>query len=437
MYNQVADTKFHTIVKSCLDYEGVNFLKTIIFIGTNKSGSSRDAIKAAVRLGYFTVLFTNKEKQIAQRKEYTDVHEMIFIDTSDMAAMADAIRSMQSKGNEIMTIISFIDPNVSKALALCDMFCPNGVSSKAAALMENKAGTRALLEKHSSSPAFFIINPEDEWDFDDFELSLGYNFPDFPVIVKSSSSTGSKDVIRVTDHVQLQKQVRKLREKAPEESVIIEEFIEGQQYLVEALVYERQIMIAGIIQQEITFGKRFIITGYGVMSKVPKELENSIRSVLTSIMQHFAIENGAFHIEMRLTKKGWRLIEINPRISGGAMNQMLKAAFGFDLAEETVKLYLGEQPSIVPAHRTFIFTQYVIVNERGILEKVTGKGRAKKTPGVVEVYVKPKKGTLLMPPLSMGHRYAYVIATGETLSAAKKTAKQAAKEIHFHFLQNS
>ncbi|UZM97127.1 hypothetical protein OL548_17875 [Lysinibacillus sp. MHQ-1] len=50
---------------------------------------------------------------------------------------------------------------------------------------------------------------------------------------------------------------------------------------------------------------------------------------------------------------------------------------------------------------------------------------------MVEVYVKPRKGTFLTPPLSMGHRYAYVIAQGSTLSEARNHATNAAKEIKF------
>ena len=73
--------------------------------------------------------------------------------------------------------------------------------------------------------------------------------------------------------------------------------------------------------------------------------------------------------------------------------------------------------------------KYLIVSKKGILEKVTGKARARKSPGVVEVYVKPRKGTKLIPPLSMGHRYAYVIATGKSLDEAKKNAQNAANEI--------
>ncbi|MDW0114809.1 ATP-grasp domain-containing protein [Sporosarcina saromensis] len=402
-------------------------MKTIIFIGSNKSGSSREAIRAAVKLGYFTVLFTHKERQLEQRHEYVDVHEMIFIDTTDLPAMKKEIVSLQKKGNDIKTIVSFIDSHVSIALKLCEVFCPNGLSSSTAEVMENKASTRSLLDGLPFSPKFVTITPNEQVD-----LQTIKTFKGFPLIVKSSSSTGSKDVLRAENLDQLRSHVRKLQEKNEDEAVMIEEFIEGQQYLVEAIVHRKQIHIAGVIEQEITFGKRFIITGYGVLATIPRHLTEGIEKVLQSIVEKFAIENAALHVEMRFVNNEWRLIEINPRISGGAMNNMLQAAFGFNLAEETLKLYLGERPQLEHQHKHFIFTQYVIVQEKGILEKVTGKNRARKMDGVVEVYVKPKKGSLLVPPLSMGHRYAYVIAKGRTMSSAKVIAKKAAKEIQFH-----
>lgn len=406
-------------------------MKTIIFIGSNKSGSSREAIRAAVRLGYFTVLFTHKERQMEQRNEYVDVHEMVFIDTSNLFGMKKEILSLQSRGNEIMTIISFIDSNVSTALKLCEEFCPNGISSASAEIMENKALTRSLLEGLPCSPKYVTVSPGDKLDANTINVFNG-----FPLIVKSSSSTGSKDVLRAADFEQLQQHIGKLHEKDPEDYIIIEEFIEGEQYLVEAIVHNKVVHIAGVIEQEITYGKRFIITGYGVLGNIPRPITEGIKEVLESIIEKFSITNAALHVELRLSNNEWRLIEINPRISGGAMNKMLHAAFGFDLAEETLKLYLGERPLLEQKHRHFIFTQYVIVDKKGILEKVTGKTRARKSDGVVEVYVKPKKGTLLVPPLSMGHRYAYVIAQGRTMSSAKVRAKIAAREIQFHLKTN-
>ncbi|MGE7688541.1 ATP-grasp domain-containing protein [Lysinibacillus sp. NPDC097214] len=396
-------------------------MKTIIFIGTNKSGSSREATRAAEKLGYFTVLFTNNEKQLQQRKAYPDIHKMILVDTSNIEDMKDEIYNLTKTGLEIKSIVSFVDPFVHIASILCDEFCDNYTSSTAIEMMEDKEKTRNFLKNQPYSPKFFLLKPNESFS----------NNMAFPLIVKSPKSTGSKDVLLANDSDQLEKHLSHLRSKNPRETIMIEEYIEGPQYLVEALVYKRQANIIGIIEQEITQGKRFIITGYGVLVKAPKEIQAGLEEVLQSIVKAFNIENGALHLELRLTKNGWKLIEINPRISGGAMNTMLHAAFGFNLVEETLKLFLGERPDINPRHRKFVYTKYVIVESKGILEKVIGRNRATNSPGVVDVYVKPRRGTFLTPPLSMGHRYAYVIAEGATLAEAKSKAINAAKEIKF------
>ena len=397
------------------------YLKTIIFIGTNKSGSSREATRAAEKMGYFTVLFTNNEKQLQQRRAYPDIHKMILIDTSNIENMKNEIYQLKKSGLEIKTIVSFIDPYVHIASTLCDEFCENYTSSTAIEMMEDKEKTRNYLKNQPYSPKFLLIKPHESVATD----------LEFPLIVKSPKSTGSKDVLLAKNSSQLNNHLRYLRNKNSGETIMIEEYIDGPQYLVEAIVYKRQPHVIGIIEQEITQGKRFIITGYGVLVKAPTEIQAGLEEVLQSIVNTFNIENGALHLELRLTKNGWKLIEINPRISGGAMNNMIFAAFGFNLVEETLKLFLGEPPNIHPRHKKSVYTKYVIVESKGILERVIGRTRASKSPGVVDVYVKPRRGTLLTPPLSMGHRYAYVIAEGATLAEAKKNAVSAAKEIKF------
>lgn len=405
-------------------------MRAIVFISTNKSGSSREAIKAAERLGYFTILFTKNEKQLQQRGEYTDIHKLVFVNTDNLEDMREEIRKLQSQGMHIKTIVSFIDPFVHIASILCDEFCHNNTSSKAIEIMEDKEQTRLFLKDKPYTPKFISIKANESMSSKKFSAQL-----DFPIIVKSPKSTGSKDVLLAKDKKQLEKHFENLRNRNPDETIMFEEYIEGDQYLVEALVYKNKSHIIGIIEQEVTKGKRFIITGYGVLASVPETIKSGIEEVLNSIISAFEIENGALHLEIRLTKNGWKLIEINPRISGGAMNKMIEAAFGYSLVEETLKLFLGEPPVISPKHKKYVFTKYVIVEEKGILLKVTGKERAKKSPGVLEVYVKPKKGTLLMPPLSMGHRYAYVIAVGSSLEEAKNFADTAAKEITFHLVE--
>jgi biotin carboxylase len=406
---------------------GVKIMRTIIFIGLNKSGSSREAVKAANTLGYYTVVFTNQEKQIQQRSEYKDVHQLTLVDLSNIEEIIKQIELLLNRGNEIMIITSFVANFVQTASMLADIYCKNYLSTEALAIMENKEKTRLFFTNQSFTPSFTLLTKDMSMPYD-----LAYQKVKFPAVVKCATSTGSKDVIFAENMKQLEKNVNKLRSNNPSETIIIEEYVEGDQYLVEVLVSNWKILIGSVIKQEITKGKRFIVTGYGVLAEVPRHLEEGLLDLIESIVFSLEFQNGAFHLELRLTEDGWKLIEINPRISGGAMNKMIHAAFGYSLVEETLKLLIGETPSLVKFTNHYVFTQYVILENKGILEQVTGKGRAAATPGVVEVYVKPKRGTYVTPPLSMGHRYAYVIAKGDTLEEAENSAKQAANEITFH-----
>jgi histidinol phosphatase-like PHP family hydrolase len=69
-------------------------MKTIIFIGSNKSGSSREAIKAAERLGFFTVLFTDREPFL----DFPDVQQMIYTELNDYDLLNANIREIQEQG---------------------------------------------------------------------------------------------------------------------------------------------------------------------------------------------------------------------------------------------------------------------------------------------------------------------------------------------------
>lgn len=405
-------------------------MKTIIFIGLNKSGSSRDAVKAAMDLGYYTVVFTDQEKQIEQRSEYQEVHQLTLVNPINREELIEPISLLQESGNEIVLITSFVDSYVRIASALADEFCDNLLSTEAIAVMENKENTRNFFSNQSFTPRFKVISQDIQLPF-----MLSHRKLKFPVVVKCASSTGSKDVLFASNMRKLENCVVRLQTKNPNETILIEEYIEGDQYLVEVLVSEGQILIGAIIKQEITKGRRFIVTGYGVLAEVPSYFEESLRDVIDAIVSSLNLKTGAFHLELRLTDEGWKLIEINPRISGGAMNKMIQTAFGYSLVEETLKMLVGESPSLDKRTNYFVYTQHLILESSGILEKVTGKGRAADTPGVEEVYVKPTIGTYLTPPLSMGHRYAYVIAKGTTMEEAKIIAKQAANEITFHLKQ--
>ncbi|MFB6646142.1 ATP-grasp domain-containing protein [Bacillus toyonensis] len=402
-------------------------MDTIVFIETNKSGSSREAIKAAEKLNFFTVLLTKKTKFINERTIFPDVHQMIFTDINDYDNIITTIEKLNKSGKNIKGIFSFIDPYVYTAARLSEKFCSNIVSTKAIHHMENKILTRNVLKDLPISLNYSIYKPTESLS----SFLKKNNKINFPLIVKSPKSTGSKDVLLVKNKDQLILSIQSLLNKLPNEEILLEEYIDGPQYLVEILVQDEKVHIIAVIEQEITFFERFIVTGYSLLGRVEKRLYNSLFNAINSVIQAFNMKNGACHLELRRIDNVWKLIEINPRISGGAMNDIIEIGHGINLVQETIRLMLGNKPSLVKKHYKYVYAHYLTVKSTGKLIRVTGKNRSSKYPGVEKVFIKPKKGTTLKPPTSMGHRCGYVLAAADFKAEAKKIALEAAKEISF------
>ncbi|MGM0923392.1 MAG: ATP-grasp domain-containing protein [Bacillota bacterium] len=401
-------------------------MNTIVFIETNKSGSSWEAIKAANKLNYFTVLLTGRKKFLEERSEFPDVHQMIFTDIKNYDNLTTVIKRLKKTGKNIKGVFSFIDPFVYAAACLSEEFCQSIVSTEAIYRMEDKILTRNVLKDLPISLNYLIYKPTES-----LSSFLKRETMNFPIIVKSPKSTGSKDVLLAKDKNQLLSSMQTLLKKLPNEEILLEEYVDGPQYLVEVVVYNGRVHIVAVIEQEITFFERFIVTGYSLLGRINKRLYQVLFNAVSSIVQAFDMKNGACHLEIRMVNEGLKLIEINPRISGGAMNRMIEVGHGINLVKETVQLMLGNEPSLTNNHSKYVYAHYLTVVSRGKLIKVSGIERSLNYPGVEEVYIKPRKGQILKPPSSMGHRYGYILASSYYKEAAKRMALEAAKEISF------
>ncbi|WP_243653052.1 ATP-grasp domain-containing protein [Tumebacillus sp. BK434] len=373
------------------------------------------------------MLLIDRRSFVNQRLEFPDVHRMIHCDSLyDLEDLQKKIDMLKEQGKVIEAIVSFLEAHSQTAAVMAERNDLHYVSQEAILRMSDKIATREALSDTPYCPYYTVY--DGSCKLADFIDDLT---PHLPLVVKSPQSTGSKDVLKANTSDELLVHLTKLRDKYPEKPVLVEEYLDGPQYLVEVLVDDRGIHLVAVIEQEIMKKRRFIVIGYMVLAEMPRSLERSLTEAVSEIVKQIGLEKGACHLELRLVHGEWKLIEINPRISGGAMNRMIEVATGINLVQETIRLMVGERPRLKREHNHYVYTHYLTVRETGYLERVTGKKRAARLDGVREVFVKPRKGQKLYVPESMGHRYAYIIAVGDSKEAAKATAKRAGDEIKF------
>jgi len=398
-------------------------MKTIVFIGTHKSGSSYEAFKAAKHIGYYTVLLTNQEISEDKRTEYPDIHLIKCCDINNMDRIKNCILCLQIN-LDIKAIVSFIEPYCYTASVLAKEFGLKDFSAQAISIMLNKIESRKILEGTRHIPLFYEIKDNQPMPEEAIEK--------FPLVLKAPSSAGSKDVYKVTSFRQYKEAYRDIRICYPAEPILAEEYLEGPQYLVETVTINHKVNIVAIIKQEITFTGRFIVTGYQMILNHENEFYQSLKETVNVIIKKHGMKDGPCHLEIRYAGNEWKLIEVNPRISGGAINSFIETACGVNLVEETLKFALGLTPDFNYKFKKETFLKYLVVPKEGILIKVTGKNKASDSEGAEHVYIRPKKGSIIIPPVSMAHRYAYVIAAGKSPEEAKENAEHSASQIKFH-----
>jgi len=132
--------------------------------------------------------------------------------------------------------------------------------------------------------------------------------------------------------------------------VVAEEFIDGDEYIVDAASYNGQHRITGVFKYEkIVFNDVFLYRSTEMLDCDSKEW-HALISFAEGILKALKIKTGLSHIEVKMSSKGLRLIEHNGRISGtaGLINALSVLLTGEDQLSaliESILNYPSEQAS--------------------------------------------------------------------------------------------
>ncbi|MGW8331165.1 ATP-grasp domain-containing protein [Streptomyces sp. NPDC055897] len=203
---------------------------------------------------------------------------------------------------------------------------------------------------HDVSPASTTIAPSDRSSF------TADTVP-FPCIVKPSGRHSSSGVQTVQDPARL---AAALNEYPDHETLLVEQKIEGQEYSVESLVQDGQVVFASATCKETTgsHAHTFVELSHSVPTargSVSDVLLAANAKVLSTLM----FEDGIAHSEWRLDASGRPfLMEIAARTPGDGLLVLYELATGEALEPHILRTALGE-PTTYPAPRRCTRQVYV------------------------------------------------------------------------------
>lgn len=248
----------------------------------------------------------------------------------------------------------------------------------------------------------------------------------FPLVIKPSDNMGARGVTLVEEKSKIEWAHHLAKASSPSGEIVVEEFMEGPELSIDALVYDGEVEFCGIADRIIDFLPYFVELGHTLPSNMPKEIQDAACKVMQQGIEALGIDIGAAKGDIKITKEGPKIIELAARLSGGFMSGFtLPLATGYNIIKAAIEVALGYKPNKFKntLHKTAV--ERAIIPHPGRVISIEGVEEAKKIEGVVEVIINTQVGDTLQQVTSNIGKAANVITVADTREKAIKIAKEA------------
>lgn len=287
-------------------------------------------------------------------------------------------------------------------------------------------------DKGEMIKAFEVAGVEHPWYFILSNLDDVENMLDkitYPCISKPVDNAGSRGVVLINDREELKAAVSYSSSNGRNGTVIIEEYLQGDEVSVEIIVMESEVHILQVTDKVTTGAPHFVEMGHSQPCSLGKNNIELIHDLAKKAVMAIGIKNGPAHVEMMLTKNGPKMIELGARMGGDCITtHLVPLSTGIDMVKATIEIALGEKPDITPLFQKGSAIRYF--NEiHGKIKTVEGIDLAGKIEGVHQVTLVKHIGDTVIGMGSSVDRVGYVIAQSDTAVNAVKICRDAIEKI--------
>ena len=287
-------------------------------------------------------------------------------------------------------------------------------------------------DKGEMIKAFEAANVEHPWSYilsslDDLE-TIGNNIT-FPCISKPVDNAGSRGVMLIHSRDELNQAVKYSSLNGRNGGVIIEEYLQGSEVSVEAMAVNGTVNILQVTDKLTTGAPHFVEMGHSQPSQLGKENVEAIKDLAVRAVKAVGISNGPAHVEIMLTAKGPKMIELGARMGGDCITtHLVPLSTGIDMIKATIDICLGNIPDIEQKFNKGSAIRYFNISCGKILN-ISGVDNATKLNGVYQISLYKQIGDEIKTIDSSTDRVGFVISQGDNVKEAVNICERALCEI--------
>lgn len=427
--------------------------KRILILGAGLMQGA--AIRAAKEIGCIVIAVDGNPSAVCANEA-----DLFFpIDLKDTQALLELAKKLKSEPESLHGVFTAAT-DFSLPVSLIAEHC--GLIShtvQAASNASNKIHMRkCFADKQVPSTKFAQIREQDK---EDTLQILAANSVEFPVVVKPADNMGARGCKFVHSSKELTQAVNDAIGYSKSKTCIVEEYIDGEEFSLEALVINSEIFITAIADRHIFFKPHFIEMGHTIPSIFERQHTEELIRVFKLGIKALELTNGAAKGDIFLRKSTSKnpkreacIGEIAARLSGGYMSgwtvpyssglNVTKAALQIALGEPVKELQLNKCVNILPLKENILqFEHGAFCAERawisidGIIDKIYGQEQAEQTAGVQNVLPKTDIGDEVCFPKNNVEKCGNILCKARTYRQAVLNCEQAIKKIVLRLTPNN
>ncbi|MDR1363388.1 MAG: ATP-grasp domain-containing protein [Spirochaetaceae bacterium] len=300
-----------------------------------------------------------------------------------------------------------------------------GIPYEAALNASDKGRMRRCFKKAGvPSPEFIIV---------DKEAAPPPPFS-YPVVVKPIDNMGGRGCKRADNETELRVAIKEALKFSRSGQAIVEEYMDGPEYSIDAIVYEGNITICGFADRHIFFPPYFIEMGHTMPSNLEGETASLLLETFKTGARSLGLTLGAAKGDIKLTSKGPMIGEIAARLSGGYMSGWTYPySSGAEPIKAAILAALGRlnagDPQGLRRERNWVSAERAFISIPGLVSEIKIMKSTASGKYVKNVFFRARENERVAFPENNVSKCGNVISAAPSREIAITAAEEAVKGI--------
>lgn len=348
--------------------------------------------------------------------------EALQIDLRDREALAEAARRLRGQHGLDGVFTAGTDFSTTVAWLAEQLHLP-GIPLAVAENATDKARMRARFRSQGvPCPRFFTIGPGAP-----ARRPEGF---DFPLVVKPVDNMGARGVRRVDREEDFAAAVGDAATQSRTSQVIVEEFMEGPELSLDAVIYRGQVTVCGVADRHICFPPFFVEMGHTMPSALEPEVLREAEEVFKAGIRALGIRNGAAKGDIKITPAGPAVGEIAARLSGGYMSGWtFPLSSGVEVTEAALNIAVGLPPGDLTPRFAAVSAERAFISIPGRIASLEGLAEVRQVEGLAELFLRVRVGDRVKLPVNNLEKCGNVITRAGSRELAIAAAEQALQQV--------